>query len=140
MQGKLPTFVGVRMTIDLLYSVWIVECQAVFYVRGLHTQAGKNPELRTLFFRLAHLLCYPITVIFVFDGPERPDYKRGTEVKKKEHWVVKDLSELIKGFRYKFHTVCAFHLSLTNHNIYFEYLGPGGSRSRTCRIRETWHN
>jgi Holliday junction resolvase YEN1 len=77
----------------------------VFYVRGLHTQAGENPELRTLFFRLAHLLRYPITPIFVFDGPERPDFKRGTTVKKKEHWVVKYLIELIKDFRYKFHMV-----------------------------------
>ncbi|EDR00271.1 uncharacterized protein LACBIDRAFT_314471 [Laccaria bicolor S238N-H82] len=84
-------------------SVWIVECQAVFYVPGLHTQAGENPELRTLFFRLAHLLRYPITVIFVFDGPERPDYKRSTVVKKKEHWVVKHFSEIIQDFHYKFH-------------------------------------
>ncbi|EDQ99679.1 uncharacterized protein LACBIDRAFT_316211 [Laccaria bicolor S238N-H82] len=84
-------------------SVWIVECQAVFYVRGLHTQAGENPELRTLFFRLAHLLHYPITPIFVFDGPERPNCKCGTTVKKKDHSVVKYLIKLIKDFRYKFH-------------------------------------
>lgn len=70
---------------------------------NIHTQAGENPELRTLFFRLAHLLRYPITVIFVFDGPERPDYKRRMVVKKKEHWVIKHFSEIIQDFRYKFH-------------------------------------
>ena len=79
-------------------SVWIVECQATFYVQGLHTQAGENPELCTLFFHLAHLLRYPITAIFVFDGPERPDYKHSMVVKKKAHWAVKHFSEIIQLF------------------------------------------
>ena len=98
-------FTDLAHSTDKQDSVWIVECQAVFYMQGLHTQAGENPELRTLFFRLAHLLCYPITVIFVFDGPERPDYKRSTVVKKKAHWVVTHFSEIIQDFRYKFHQV-----------------------------------
>ena len=81
-------FTDLAHSTDKQDSVWIVECQAVFYVQGLHTQAGENLELHTLF-----------TVIFVFDGPERPDYKCSMVVKKKAHWVVTHFSKIIQDFQ-----------------------------------------
>ncbi|KAI0733784.1 PIN domain-like protein [Fomitopsis betulina] len=39
-------------------------------------RSGENPELRTLFFRLARLLRLPVHAVFVFDGPGRPIKKR----------------------------------------------------------------
>lgn len=37
---------------------------------------GSNPAIRTLFYRLVRLLSLTITPIFVFDGPNKPAFKR----------------------------------------------------------------
>ena len=57
-------------------SIWLVESQIPFRLH--HSQAGANPELRTLFFRLAQLLQFPVILLFIFDGEERPPIKRWT--------------------------------------------------------------
>ncbi|RPD70264.1 PIN domain-like protein, partial [Lentinus tigrinus ALCF2SS1-7] len=66
-----------------------------------HAQAGQNPELRTLFFRLAHLFAKPVAVVFVEDGPDRPDMKRGVHVRKKQHWLTKGMRALVEGFGFE---------------------------------------
>lgn len=38
---------------------------------------GANPAIRTLFYRLVRLLSLTIAPIFVFDGPNKPAFKRG---------------------------------------------------------------
>lgn len=38
---------------------------------------GANPAIRTLFYRLVRLLSLTISPIFVFDGPNKPAFKRG---------------------------------------------------------------
>ncbi|KAI1965194.1 hypothetical protein LOZ58_001040 [Ophidiomyces ophidiicola] len=58
---------SIRIAIDV--SIWLVQSRAA--------QGGSNPELRALFYRLTRLLALPIHPIFVFDGPRRPEYKRG---------------------------------------------------------------
>ena len=61
-------------------STWFYECQ-VFSSRGhQHLQAGQNPELCILFYRLAALSRLPISAVFVFDGIHRPKTKRGKAV------------------------------------------------------------
>ena len=62
------------------YSLWLVQCSAVF--RYSHHNARENPEMRTLFYRLCHLLHLHLHVIFVFDGMDRAKTKRGKKVKK----------------------------------------------------------
>lgn len=37
---------------------------------------GANPAIRTLFYRLVRLLSLTITPVFVFDGPQKPAFKR----------------------------------------------------------------
>ncbi|KAF8235564.1 hypothetical protein L208DRAFT_1256361 [Tricholoma matsutake] len=44
-------------------------CEAVFKNPALRAQAGKNPELQILFFKLFHYLRSPVTLVFIFDGP-----------------------------------------------------------------------
>ena len=39
-------------------------------------RGGANPAIRTLFYRLVRLLSLPIRPIFVFDGPNKPLFKR----------------------------------------------------------------
>ncbi|KAI0456003.1 hypothetical protein F5B21DRAFT_469386 [Xylaria acuta] len=55
-----------RIAIDI--SIWQFQVQAA---RG-----GSNPAIRTLFYRLLRLLGLAIQPIFVFDGPNKPTFKR----------------------------------------------------------------
>ncbi|CAF9932488.1 MAG: hypothetical protein HETSPECPRED_008380 [Heterodermia speciosa] len=56
-----------RLAIDI--SIWNFQNQAA--------SGGKNPELRTLYYRLLRLLSLFIQPLFVFDGPNKPPFKRG---------------------------------------------------------------
>lgn len=56
-----------RLAIDI--SIWQFQVQAA---RG-----GSNPAIRTLFYRLIRLLGHSIQPLFVFDGPNKPAFKRG---------------------------------------------------------------
>ncbi|CAK7273294.1 hypothetical protein SEPCBS57363_005580 [Sporothrix epigloea] len=55
-----------RLAIDI--SIWQFQVQAA---RG-----GSNPAIRTLFYRLVRLLGMPIQPVFVFDGLNKPLFKR----------------------------------------------------------------
>ncbi|KAI1325634.1 hypothetical protein F5Y16DRAFT_258909 [Xylariaceae sp. FL0255] len=55
-----------RIAIDI--SIWQFQVQAA---RG-----GSNPAIRTLFYRLLRLLSLSIQPIFIFDGPNKPVFKR----------------------------------------------------------------
>ncbi|KAK0651509.1 PIN domain-like protein [Cercophora newfieldiana] len=55
-----------RLAIDI--SIWQFQVQAA--------KGGSNPAIRTLFYRLARLLGSAIEPIFVFDGPNKPVFKR----------------------------------------------------------------
>ncbi|DAA78204.1 TPA_exp: putative Rad2-like endonuclease [Trichophyton benhamiae CBS 112371] len=83
-----------RLAVDI--SIWLFQVQAA--------QGGTNPALRTLFFRLTRLISLPIQPIFVFDGPHRPDYKRGRLVSKNAAAAQIELSrKLIELFSYPCH-------------------------------------
>lgn len=56
-----------RIAIDI--SIWLFQLQA-------SKTHGANPY-RTLLYRLIRLCSLPIHALFVFDGPARPQYKRG---------------------------------------------------------------
>jgi Holliday junction resolvase YEN1 len=95
-------------------SIWLYQTQAIFFRRGFHAQAGENPELCVLFYRLARLVKLPVTAIFVFDGPKRPAIKRGKRVKSMPHWLTRGFKELIAAFGFHSHMVRApfrHHLS-----------------------------
>ncbi|KAF5016149.1 hypothetical protein F66182_12264, partial [Fusarium sp. NRRL 66182] len=57
----------IRIAVDI--SIWLFQLQA--------GRGGQNPELRTLFFRLVRLLALPIHPLFVYDGKQKPPFKRG---------------------------------------------------------------
>ena len=90
-------------------SIWIYHSQ--FALRVGHAQAGENPELRNLFYKLANLLKYSITPIFVFDGAGRATSKRGVAVSTKPHWLVKPLQDLLDLFGFLYYTVCTIIFS-----------------------------
>ncbi|KAF7341664.1 hypothetical protein MSAN_02064600 [Mycena sanguinolenta] len=79
--------------------LWITQCMA-----ASHAQVGKNPELKTLFFKLAALNQTGVTAVFVFDGPDQPSTKRGKPARAvaRLHWLVPEFVKLVElfGFHY----------------------------------------
>lgn len=77
---------------------------AIWHFQTLSGQGGKNPALRTLYFRLLKLLGLGIQPLFVFDGPHRPSFKRGKKIAPHaaslDNFLVKQLLNL---FGFPFH-------------------------------------
>ncbi|KAJ6601714.1 PIN domain-like protein, partial [Mycena vulgaris] len=63
-------------------------------------KAGPNPQLRVLYYRLVGLLTLPLRVVFVFDGPDRPEFKRDIRVLTHSHWLTQQFCELVRQFGY----------------------------------------
>ncbi|KAI0739823.1 PIN domain-like protein, partial [Daedaleopsis nitida] len=82
---------GLRVGIDA--SIW-------FY-HAAYGLKGENPELRTLFFRCTRLMEKPILPLFVFDGPRRPEMKRGKKISRENHWMVEGLQNIISAFGFE---------------------------------------
>ncbi|KAK5044856.1 hypothetical protein LTR84_010394 [Exophiala bonariae] len=84
-----------RIAIDA--AIWNFQNQA--------GQGGKNPALRTLFYRLLKLLALPIQPVFVFDGKNKPLTKRGKTVSRYGTCISNEMSKkLIDAFRFPCHT------------------------------------
>ncbi|KAF9014428.1 PIN domain-like protein, partial [Hymenopellis radicata] len=63
-----------------------------------HVHKGSNAEVKELLRRLAKLLNFAIVPLFVFDGPERPKFKRGKRVIHSPGWLIGVFKELIDAF------------------------------------------
>lgn len=59
-----------RLAIDT--SIWLFQILA--------SKGGSNPALRTFYYRLLRLLAHNIHPLFVFDGPNKPTFKRNKKV------------------------------------------------------------
>ena len=95
-----------RIAIDI--SIWNFQIQS--------GRGGTNPALRTLYYRLLKLLLLGIKPLFVFDGPNKPPFKRnkktGFHGASLPNYLAK---QLLKLFGFPFHTApgeaeaeCAF--------------------------------
>jgi len=105
-KGFVPNRHGLQtIIVGVDASIWFTQAQFAF--RAGHAQAGENPELRAIFYKLAHLLQIPITPLFVFDGAQRPSMKRGVRVVKKPNWLTKPMQELISAFGFEYYTAPA---------------------------------
>lgn len=90
---------GFRIGIDT--SIWFFHAD--------YGKEGENPELRTLFFRCATLMHAPFLPLFVFDGPKRPDVKRGKKVSKLTHKLTTGTKAIIEAFGFEWRTVTLFN-------------------------------
>ncbi|KAH8730949.1 hypothetical protein GQ44DRAFT_756257 [Phaeosphaeriaceae sp. PMI808] len=83
-----------RIAIDT--SIWLFQIQA--------SKGGSNPALRTFYYRLLRLIALSIHPIFVFDGPNKPPFKRnkrtGPTVASIPEFLAK---QLLKQFGYPIH-------------------------------------
>lgn len=82
-----------RLAIDI--SIWQFQVQAA---RG-----GSNPAVRTLFYRLMRLLSLSIQPIFVFDGPNKPAFKRNKRSGRGDGVATAMAKRLIRLFGYQIH-------------------------------------
>ncbi|KAF8966955.1 hypothetical protein BDZ97DRAFT_1806082 [Flammula alnicola] len=62
---------------------------------------GENPVLRTLFFRCATLMHTTFLPIFVFDGPKRPDVKRGKKINRTSHKLIPGMKQIVEAFGFE---------------------------------------
>lgn len=84
-----------RIAIDI--SIWHFQIQS--------GKGGSNPALRTLYYRLLRLLSLGIQPLFVFDGPNRPPFKRNVKTNPHSVSLPNYLSkQLLKLFGFPFHT------------------------------------
>ncbi|KAK3314790.1 hypothetical protein B0H66DRAFT_563663 [Apodospora peruviana] len=82
-----------RLAIDI--SIWQFQVQAA---RG-----GSNPAIRTLFYRLVRLLGLAIQPIFVFDGPNKPTFKRNKRSGRGDGVATAMAKRLIRLFGFAIH-------------------------------------
>ncbi|EJD52511.1 PIN domain-like protein, partial [Auricularia subglabra TFB-10046 SS5] len=91
---------GFRIGIDA--SIWFFHAQVFNGKAFSKGDVGENPEIRTLFFRCAKLMSLPLLPLFVFDGPQRPKWKRGKRISKhKDSWLVGAMQNIIQAFGYE---------------------------------------
>ncbi|KAF2198832.1 hypothetical protein GQ43DRAFT_482968 [Delitschia confertaspora ATCC 74209] len=83
-----------RIAIDV--SIWLFQIQA--------SKGGTNPALRTFYYRLLRMISLNINPIFVFDGPNKPPFKRnkrtGPNVASIPEFLAK---QLLKQFGFPIH-------------------------------------
>jgi Holliday junction resolvase YEN1 len=85
-----------RIAVDI--SIWLFQVQA--------GRGGRNPELRTLFYRLLKLLALPVHPLFVYDGRQKPSFKRGKAVSARSYGsapIIRRSKDLIERFRFPWH-------------------------------------
>ena len=87
-------------------STWMHSVCPVFQYN--HAGAGTNPELRTLFYRLAALLKIPLHAVFIFDGPARPRAKRRKQIQRPHHWLASAFQEMLTIFGFAWYEVCTY--------------------------------
>ncbi|KAI5457347.1 hypothetical protein BGZ63DRAFT_516032 [Mariannaea sp. PMI_226] len=82
-----------RIAVDI--AIWQFQTQAA---RG-----GTNPAIRTLFYRLNRFLGMPIEPIFVFDGPDKPKFKRNKRSGRGDTLATAQAKRLIQLFGFTIH-------------------------------------
>ncbi|KAG5725110.1 Flap endonuclease GEN like protein [Termitomyces sp. T112] len=85
---------GFRIGIDA--SIWFFHAE--------YGREGENPVLRTLFFRCATLMRSPFLPLFVFDGPKRPEWKRGKKIDRSGHKLIPGMKAIVEAFGFEWRT------------------------------------
>ncbi|TFY79691.1 hypothetical protein EWM64_g4321 [Hericium alpestre] len=73
---------------------------SIWFKHAAYSKGGENPELRLLFFRqLRDWAELPFSLLFVFDGHERPKIKRGSKMGKSgSHNLMAGMKKLLEIF------------------------------------------
>ena len=89
-----------------------------------------------MFFRLAKLLSDPILPLFVFNGPKRPTWKRGIQVSKRPHWMIRGMKSMISAFGFEWREVCVIIiiLSLNSESVSYRSEAPGEAEAELAYL------
>lgn len=89
-------------------SAMMNECITADQKANIYAHAQGGPY-RIFFHKLCRLLRSPVIVVFVFDGPGHPNFKRGKKINttKAPYWTA-SCKELITAFGFYWHEVCKF--------------------------------
>ncbi|KAJ7696364.1 hypothetical protein B0H16DRAFT_1397218, partial [Mycena metata] len=74
---------------------------SIWFFHATYRSEGKNPELQMMFFRCARLMRAPFLPLFVFDGPRRPNVKRGKEINTDLHPLTPGMKEIVESFGFE---------------------------------------
>ncbi len=77
---------------------------SIWFFHAEYGKEGENPELRTLFFRCAQLLRAPIIPLFIFDGPKRPEFKRGKHINRQANKLTTGMKRIIESYGFQHRT------------------------------------
>jgi Holliday junction resolvase YEN1 len=88
-----------------------------------------------LFFRLAELSRSTIQAVFVFDGPERPNIKRGKAVRAHPHWLTSRFAQLVRAFGFHCHTVGGITIYL-RMNFTYNIKAPGEAEAELAYLNQ----
>lgn len=113
-------------------SVWLRESGAIFNY-PTWSQAGRNPKLKVIYWRLVHLLTLPVIPIFVLDGPSRNRIKRNKTVAVKNHWLTDDLIHLVSAFGFHVHEVTVFS-HLWYLTLHCSWQAPGEAEAELANL------
>jgi hypothetical protein len=103
------------------YSIWFEELQQLKALRPT-AATGQNAVLQLFFWWLVHLLSLPVVAIFIFEGPGRPDFKRGKHVLKLAHWMHNAAQYLIEAFGFEHSTVCCICFAFSSFIDWLSHL------------------
>jgi Holliday junction resolvase YEN1 len=111
---------------------------SIWFVHAESSKQGENPILRTLFFRLCRLAEAPFLPLFVFDGPYRPNFKRGTSINPKHRSGLESgFKRMASAFGYEWHEVCGFTLLAQQLPTYLSSLkAPGEAEAELAYLNE----
>ncbi|KAI9811564.1 MAG: hypothetical protein M1826_003133 [Phylliscum demangeonii] len=84
-----------------------------------HHTGGKNPALRTIYYRLLRLLALSIQPLLVFDGPDKPPFKRGRRTGPHVEWPLSTQLKQLLGL-----------LGLPHHDA------PGEAEAECARLQQ----
>lgn len=79
------------------------------------------------------MLRHPITPIFVFDGPERPGFKRGRYVGPHVNRLTKQFQAFVKAFGFYSYTVSVILAAFNLINSYFPQ-APGEAEAKLAHL------
>ncbi|KAF8289551.1 PIN domain-like protein, partial [Clavulina sp. PMI_390] len=93
-EGQREDLSGYRLGIDI--SLW-------FHHSQKSVGGGENAQLRLILYRLARLHKMLVLPVLVFDGPHRPEWKRGRAGSGRVHWMVASVKEMAAAFGFQCH-------------------------------------
>lgn len=105
------------------------QAEAVGNRRARHSHFGASPELRIILHQLFVMGSFPMDIVFMFDGPNRPEIKRGKKVSPLPHWLTEQTHDLVSAFGYVAQTV-RFSILFVHECCEFMKKGSGTRGSR----------